>query len=913
MKKSLSLVVTGALVTSVFASSAFAAELTPQQKFDALKAAGIVEGYPDGTAGLEKNITRAEVSKVVALLEGLGQDAASSNYKDVSATYWAKGYIGAVTKAGIFNGLGNSLFGPTQNVTVEQIAKILVEASGLTPKADASVSGAVSAWAKGYVAAAIEAGLIGQQASYKVAATRGQVIGAAYDISNVAVSVKSAVAVDEKNIEVTFSDGQVVKQALTTALVAGQATKVDVTYNGKTYSVEVTLAAVTATDAKQTGAKKISVNFSRALTATEQTYLASSFTLKNSVTPYTVTTTFSDDKKSAILTAAYLPAGEYTVSVKNGADLKVTVVAEAASKLTIDAPALSKAKNQELDVNLWNQFGEEITTSQPVITVTNTNTGTNISPSIVGTKQTVDLSGATVGDNVVVTAFYASTGLSATKTYKVINGSAATVITLGDVAPLDGDTRVSVSNEGYVLPVTLKDASGTALKLPETTTTNVYKLAENTYQVGGLVIYVSNGNSISNLSVNSDGNFVFNTTETANTVTFVVTNPGTGVSASKAVVVNGTATVKTLNISHPGIQIVQGEEVVVPFTAIDTYGNAIAGKDLDLSSVSFVGGLPMDKPYINAKGELVFKFNGSGSTTVTTFVGGVLQTSTLSVTVLAPSTPIAINGIKDVNTTFEVGAKDDFDTENITFVDNYGRVNNVGESVYTVSSSNTAVVNYVNGQLVAGGTAGSATITVSYNGVANSSYQFTVNVIASTSIKSYAISSTGTIYGGTDTDVLKTHQVGVTLTGKTSSGTTVQLVDSAASFVTTSAPGIVKTVNGNKVQGVAAGKATLTAFLNGSEVATQEVTVSADAPIAKTVAFDADEYAVAVGKTVTPTLTITDQYGFDFSGVHYLYSSDTTVATVSSNGVVTGVKKGSAVITYKTENGVTATTTVVVN
>ena len=51
MKKSLSLVVTGALVTSVFASSAFAADLSSQEKFDALKAAGIVSGYPDGTAG----------------------------------------------------------------------------------------------------------------------------------------------------------------------------------------------------------------------------------------------------------------------------------------------------------------------------------------------------------------------------------------------------------------------------------------------------------------------------------------------------------------------------------------------------------------------------------------------------------------------------------------------------------------------------------------------------------------------------------------------------------------------------------------------------------------------------------------------------------------------------------------------
>ena len=71
MKKSLSLLVAIAMVFSMFASVAFAAdatttELTTQEKFDALKAAGVFTGYPDGTAGLTNEMTRAEFAKVLA-------------------------------------------------------------------------------------------------------------------------------------------------------------------------------------------------------------------------------------------------------------------------------------------------------------------------------------------------------------------------------------------------------------------------------------------------------------------------------------------------------------------------------------------------------------------------------------------------------------------------------------------------------------------------------------------------------------------------------------------------------------------------------------------------------------------------------------------------------------------------------
>ena len=87
MKKSLSLLVAAAM-TLTTASVAFAArgmlsnsatpELTAQQKFDALKELGIFSGYPDGSAGLDKQMTRAEFAKVLTKLTQLEENAAAA-------------------------------------------------------------------------------------------------------------------------------------------------------------------------------------------------------------------------------------------------------------------------------------------------------------------------------------------------------------------------------------------------------------------------------------------------------------------------------------------------------------------------------------------------------------------------------------------------------------------------------------------------------------------------------------------------------------------------------------------------------------------------------------------------------------------------------------------------------------------
>ncbi|AJY74526.1 S-layer homology domain-containing protein [Paenibacillus beijingensis] len=920
MKKSLSLVVTGALVTSMFASAAFAAsDLTSQQKFDALKAAGIVSGYPDGTSGLNKNITRAEFTKVLDLLSGLAEDPSAANYKDVSANHWAKGYIGAATKAGLVNGLGNNLFGPSQNVTIEQVAKTLVLTAGLEVDENATVSGTVAPWAKGYVAAAIEAGFIAPAASYKVGATRELVVNAAYEIANAsqAVTVKSVNVVDEKNIEVTFSDNQVVKKTLDTALVAGQATKVSVDYNGKTYEVEATLAAASISKAEQTNKGEITISFNRALSAGEKSALT--FDVKNGLVPYTLTAKWADDSKSVALSTNFLPAGEYDVTVKGFAAVKVTVADEKAAKVEITTTSLQKAIKQDPAVKLYNQFGKEIANPSLDVTVYNATQSKTVTKDTYGTYDLSSDSVAKVDDTIVVTASHTS-GLTASKSFKVVSGSAATSIKLGTVAPLKDKTRISAGETGLILPIELTDQYGTKIKLPETSKTAVAAGA-NSFVIGGITFMLSQQGVVSNYAVDKDGVLTIDVAKSA-TLVINALNLATGATASTTVQIAGPSIVSKLQLSNPGVLVAAGEEVVIPFAAVDNFNAPLAGKDLKLGTgtdeLNITSSVPFTKK-VNAKGQLVFTFDKASVTAATTayiyaYVNGA-QVGSLTLTVNPKADPKMVNGIKDVATTYEDGASNAFDGDNITFVDTYGRtkaVSSVTDVTYSVVPADTSIVTYEGGKLVAQGKAGSSKVTVSLNGVANSSYEFTVTVVDSADVKSYGIKSIGTIYGK-DGGATGGYIKGVELVGKTSTGTEVALAKSAPDFVTSSDESIIKTASATSVAGVKAGKATVSAYVGSSKVAEQEVTVSTDAPVAKTVTFGKEEYTVAPNGKVTVSVEVKDQYGVVISNNGLLTSSDTKVASTTLGSLeVTGVAKGTATLTYVTTNGVTATTTIVV-
>ncbi|WP_018754734.1 Ig-like domain-containing protein [Paenibacillus terrigena] len=409
MKKFLSIALSTAMAFSMFASVAFGAdnkELSTQDKYDALTKAGIFSGYPDGTAGLDKNMTRGQFAKVVAKLLTLEDDAASaSKYVDVKANNWAAPFIGSVSKAGLMEGSKNQkgqlAFDFNGNVTVEQMAKVLVIALKL--EVPATAENGASVWAKGYVDAAVKAGLIPADANFKAAATREQLVLAAYtasvEIEKAKVSYEVKV-VDANNIQVTFSDAKDKPESfkLEKALEANKENTVTVKRaNGEEKTLKFTWTVTDATKVESVKAdnlREVQVAFDGevdSITANDE----SNYSLKGDGNPKVISVSLSADKKVATLTVergddktrALTNQKEYKLSVANVRAGSKVITANDVAFTPVDATLPVATKTEALG-----NKAVRITFSEPIRVATSNNfkiDGKNVAG-------TVDITGSTV-------------------------------------------------------------------------------------------------------------------------------------------------------------------------------------------------------------------------------------------------------------------------------------------------------------------------------------------------------------------------------------------------------------------------------------------------------------------------------------------------------------------------------------
>lgn len=142
----------------------------------------LMNGYEDGTFGVENSITRAEFVTVMARLLGLELDAESASAFGDCNGHWATGYIGALASKGIVGGVADGQFAPDDNITREQIAIILSRAFNLVGAAEENSfadDAEISSWAKAGVYAVLEAGYMKGDDAGNFAplanATRGEV------------------------------------------------------------------------------------------------------------------------------------------------------------------------------------------------------------------------------------------------------------------------------------------------------------------------------------------------------------------------------------------------------------------------------------------------------------------------------------------------------------------------------------------------------------------------------------------------------------------------------------------------------------------------------------------------------------------------------------------------------------------
>ncbi|UHA75693.1 S-layer glycoprotein [Paenibacillus sp. 481] len=273
MKKRLALLLSVAMAFSMFANVAFGAEAakTTEEKFEALKKAGIVNGLDSkGTPGLDKNMTRAAFAKTVVKVFGLKEVTGVHTYKDKNygPNHWAAPFVEAVTAENLMNGKDpqKKLFDLNGNITVQEVAKVI--AVGLKLELPKGSENTASAWAKDYVAAVVKAGVFPESTNWKAVATRGQVFDAAYAAYNQLQGPKVdtyKVLDGGKTVEFTMSDKEVVAHKLEKALESNKETEVKFKVkSGKEYTHKVTYtvtAAQKVESVKAENLKQIVVTF----------------------------------------------------------------------------------------------------------------------------------------------------------------------------------------------------------------------------------------------------------------------------------------------------------------------------------------------------------------------------------------------------------------------------------------------------------------------------------------------------------------------------------------------------------------------------------------------------------------------------------------------------------------------------
>ena len=120
-----------------------------------------MEGYPDGTFGPKKTITREEAAKLIAIFDNKDSDI-STYYTSINPFAdekgrWGESYVGYGYRAGIIAGMNATTYAPTANVTGTQFLKMALVTLGYDQEAEGFVG---SSWAVNVLALARKIGLI---------------------------------------------------------------------------------------------------------------------------------------------------------------------------------------------------------------------------------------------------------------------------------------------------------------------------------------------------------------------------------------------------------------------------------------------------------------------------------------------------------------------------------------------------------------------------------------------------------------------------------------------------------------------------------------------------------------------------------------------------------------------------------
>jgi len=102
-----------------------------KNQIDYLVAKGVIAGFPDGTFKPETPVTREQFAKMVCVAKGIKEyKPSTATFKDVNSSRWSYGFVEAAAKAGYIKGYPDGTFGPDKNITRQELAVLGVRVVG---------------------------------------------------------------------------------------------------------------------------------------------------------------------------------------------------------------------------------------------------------------------------------------------------------------------------------------------------------------------------------------------------------------------------------------------------------------------------------------------------------------------------------------------------------------------------------------------------------------------------------------------------------------------------------------------------------------------------------------------------------------------------------------------------------------
>jgi uncharacterized protein YjdB len=341
------------------------------------------------------------------------------------------------------------------------------------------------------------------------------------------------------------------------------------------------------------------------------------------------------------------------------------------------------------------------------------------------------------------------------------------------------------------------------------------------------------------------------------------------------------APVATVRVSPSTASLTPGQYTPLTAVPLDSAGNQLTGQTVTWSSSNTSIATVSSSGIVTAV--------AVGAAVITATSGGISGTAHVTVAAASPA-PVASVTVSPASTSLTVGG-----TAQLTATDKDAGGNVLAGRSVTWSSSNNATATVNSSGVVTAVAAGSATITASSGGQTGTA-SVTVGQAPVASVT--VTPATSSITTGQTLQLTATaYDAG----GHVLTGRSVSWSSSAAAVATVSGSGLVTAA--------AVGTVKITATIGGQS-GSSSITVGP--PAVSAVSVSPTQASIGVGGTQQLTAKATSATGTTVTGVTYTWSSsNSSMASVSSSGLVTGVAAGSATITVSAA-GKTATANVTV-